>query len=83
MVSAVLAGQAGAQQTSTEDLKKSIDSLRDGILALQNEIQDLKSILAGQPAPPSGVNVLIDVASYPVRGRLDAKLTLIEVSDYQ
>jgi hypothetical protein len=83
MVSAVLAGQAGAQQTSTEDLKRSIESLSDGILTLQSEIQSLKSILAGQLAPPSGVNVLVDVSLYPVRGKPDAKLTLIEVSDYQ
>jgi hypothetical protein len=83
MVSAALAGPAVAQQASTEELKRSIDSLRDGIGVLQSEIQDIKSILAGQLPPPSGVNVLIDIASNPVKGEREARLTLIEVSDYQ
>lgn len=52
VISATLAAPAGAQQTSIEELKKSIDLLRESLRVLQGEIRDIKSMLAGQvPAP--------------------------------
>jgi hypothetical protein len=52
IVSVALAGPAGSQQTSTEELKKSIDSLRERLRALQSEIQDVKGMLARQVRRP-------------------------------
>ena len=72
-----------AQQQSTEDLKKDIEALKETLGAIQKDVQDIKAMLSRQMPPPSGVNVVLDLASNPVKGERAAKLTLVEFSDYQ
>jgi protein-disulfide isomerase len=78
-----LATPAAAQQTTTDDLKKEIDSLRETLKAIQKDLQDIKGMLARQAPPPSGIGVVIDVGNSPFKGERTAKLTLVEFSDYQ
>lgn len=78
-----LAVPAAAQQTSTEDLKKDIDSLRAMLHAMQKDIQEIKGMLARQTPPPSGIGAIIDYGNSPSKGERTAKLTLVEFSDYQ
>ena len=82
MLGAVLAGPAAAQQSSTDDLRKYIESLRKMLEAIKKDIQDIKANM--RPAgPQSPVGVVLDVANNPFRGERTAKLTLVEFSDYQ
>ncbi len=78
-----------AQGTSSEgvnDLKEEIEALKEGQKAIQKELQEIKSLLrarqAPAPAPPPREFVL-DLAGSPFKGDENAKLTLVEFTDYQ
>ena len=78
-----LAVPAAAQQATTDDLKKEIDSLRTMLQSIQKDLQELKGMMARQLPPPSGIGVVIDYGNSPAKGERTAKLTLVEFSDYQ
>jgi protein-disulfide isomerase len=78
-----LAVPASAQQATTDDLKKEIDSLRTMLQAIQKDLQELKGMMARQAPPPSGIGAVIDYGNSPTKGERTAKLTLVEFSDYQ
>ncbi len=80
-----------AQGTSGEgvnDLKEEIEALKEGQKAIQKELQEIKSLLrerqapAQAPAPPPREFVL-DLGGNPFKGDENAKLTLVEFTDYQ
>ncbi len=78
-----------AQGTSSEginDLKEEIEALKEGQKTIQKELQEIKSLLrarqAPAPAPPPREFVL-DLAGSPFKGDENAKLTLVEFTDYQ
>lgn len=72
-----------AQQQAADDLKKDIETLKEGQKAIQKDIQEIKALLQkGQPAQPPQ-SVVLDLGKSPVKGERNAKLTLIEFSDYQ
>ncbi len=78
-----------AQGTSSEgvnDLKEEIEALKEGQKAIQKELQEIKSLLrtrqAPAPAPPPREFVL-DLGGSPFKGDENAKLTLVEFTDYQ
>ena len=81
-LSLALSGAAVAQQPTTDELRREIQSLRDLLQAMQKDIQEIKASVA-RPARPSPVNQVIDVGESPFTGDPGAKLTLIEISDYQ
>src|SRR5262245_38847052 len=78
-----LAMPGSADQTSTEDLKKEIESLKTMIQGIQKDLQDVKGMLARQVPPPTGIGTVLDLGSASVKGEKTAKLTLVEFSDYQ
>ena len=80
---AVLAVPAAAQEATTDDLKKEIDSLRTMLQSIQKDLQELKGMMARQVPPPSGIGAVIDYGNSPSKGERTAKLTLVEFSDYQ
>lgn len=82
-LSLALSGAAAAQQATTDELKKEIQSLREMLQAMQKDIQEIKANTVRPPGPPSPVNQVIDVGQSPFKGDPAAKLTLIEISDYQ
>ena len=72
-----------AQQQSTDDMKKEIESLKEGQKAIQKDLQEIKALLQrAQPASPSE-NVVLELGKSPFKGERNAKLTLVEFSDYQ
>jgi protein-disulfide isomerase len=82
--SIALASACSAQPPAA-DTQKQIDALRAQVTAMQKDLEEIKTLLAplrarqGQPqdAPT------IDLGTRPVKGAASAKLTLVELTDYQ
>ncbi len=78
-----------AQGTSSEgvnDLKEEIEALKEGQKAIQKELQEIKSLLRARQAPapvPPPREFVLDLAGSPFKGDENAKLTLVEFTDYQ
>ena len=95
MLGLVLAQTAAAQSgDELRALGKEVEALKSGQTAIQKDLQEIKSLLqrappAAAPAParpaagaePSDVVVSIDGA--PFKGDKDAKVTVVEFTDYQ
>jgi len=66
-------------------LKKEIQSLKEGQVAIQKDLQEIKNLLRARPAVPPAEpqNIVLSVADAPFKGEKSAKLTLIDFSDYQ
>lgn len=79
--------QPGLTQTSEElkALRKEIETLKQGQSAIHKELQEIKTLLRGRVAtpPPEPQNVVLSVKDDPFKGDKNAKLTLVEFSDYQ
>ena len=78
---------SAAQTTQSDDLKKSIDSLNDTQKAILKELQDIKKLLANPPAARPAADALptapISVTGEPFKGAANAKVAVIEFSDFQ
>lgn len=65
-------------------LKKEVDELKESQKKIQKELQEIKSLLRGRQALPAETrDVVVSVEGEPFRGDKNAKLTLVEFSDYQ
>jgi protein-disulfide isomerase len=77
----------GLAQTTDDlkTLKKDVDALKEGQGAIHKELQEIKGLLQqGRPsaaAPPKEAVVNVDGA--PFKGQKNAKVTLVEFTDYQ
>ena len=75
-----------AEEKPNEDLMKEIESLKVMMQGIQKDLQDVKGMLARQaqavPAQP-GIGTVLDLGGAMAKGEKTAKLTLVEVSDYQ
>jgi len=72
-------------QSSTA-LQKEIDTLKDGQQAIQRDLQEIKTLLrtmsrGGAPAAPQ--NIVLNVADASFKGEKDAKVTIVEYTDFQ
>ena len=73
---------------STEELKalrKDLEELKKGQSAIQKELEAIKSLLQPRQPPPSvqPVNLVLSVDANPFKGDKNARVTLIEFTDYQ
>jgi peptidoglycan hydrolase CwlO-like protein len=64
-------------------LKKEIEALKEGQKAMQKDIQEIKNQLRARQAPPEFKEAIIDLGNNSFKGDKNAKVTLIEFSDYQ
>ena len=87
LVALLLAGTLSAQTTQTDDFTKAIDSLNETQKAILKELQDIKKLLANPPAARPAADVLpsapMDVSKEPFKGAPNAKVAVIEFSDFQ
>src|SRR6266511_4301271 len=78
---------ASAQGTQTDDFKKAIDSLNESQKAILKELQEIHKLLAqqgqGRPAADALPTAPVDIAKEPFKGNPNAKVAIIEFSDYQ
>lgn len=86
LVGFLTAGSAFSQ--SNDELKKDIQALKEGQQAIQKDLQEIKKLIAarpaaGAPAAEQALNAIISVDGDPFKGDKNAKLTLIEFSEYQ
>lgn len=72
-------------------LKKEIESLKQGQAGLKQDLQDIKKLIQNikqAPAAPGGggdvfKEAMINIKGAPIKGDKNAKLVLMEFSDYQ
>ncbi len=75
-------------QTSDEikSLRDEIKALKEGQTAIQKDLQEIKKLLQAKqapPAPPEFKEAVVSIEGGHVKGDKNAKLVLIEFSDYQ
>ena len=80
--------QVGYTQTSKElePIAKDIKSLEEGQKAIQKDVEEIKKILQGLSRPPQETEfkeAVLNIGDDPFKGDENAKLTLVEFSDYQ
>jgi len=67
-----------------KNLSKDVEELKESQKAMQRDLQQIKSILRGlgllEEVPQ---NLFIDISGRPFKGDKNAKLTLMEFSEYQ
>ena len=86
ILTVLLSTQPGMAQPADEvrGLKKEIEELKEGQKAIQKDLQQIKNLLQAQGLlPEEPKNLFLDIVGKPFRGNKDARLTLIEFSEYQ
>jgi hypothetical protein len=79
----------GFTQTSKElkSLREEIKALKEGQTAIQKDLQEIKNLLLrrqAQPqAPPPFKEAVLSIDAGHVKGNKDAKLVMINFSEYQ
>jgi len=63
--------------------KDEVKSLKDGQDGVKKDIQDIKAQLKAKPVPVEFKETVVNVDGDPFKGSKDAKVALIEFSDYQ
>ncbi len=82
----LLSVQPGLSQPSDEvrSLRKEIDELKESQKTIQKDLQQIKGLLQAQGLlPEEPKNLFIDISGKPFKGSKDARLVLIEFSEYQ
>src|SRR5436309_2509191 len=78
---------ARGQTTQSDDLKKSIDSLNETQKLILKELQGIRTLLAQQgqarPAADTLPTTPMDIGKQPFKGAANAKVAIIEFSDFQ
>ncbi len=69
-------------------LKKEIESLKQGQAGLKQDLQEIKKLIRAikqAPAEPGGEfkEAIINIKGAPIRGGKNARLVLMEFTDYQ
>jgi len=81
--------QPGFGQTSEElkSLREEIKALKQGQTAIQKDLQEIKNLLQTRPAQPQGPppfkEAVVSIDAGHVKGRREAKLVMIDFSEYQ
>ena len=77
----------GFGQTSKElkSLREEIKALKEGQTAIQKDLQEIKNLLlTRQPqAPPPFKEAVVSIDAGHIKGDKDAKLVMIDFSEYQ
>jgi protein-disulfide isomerase len=79
---AVVAAQTAGESSDVAALRKEIEALKARQQALEQQVGQLLAAL-NQARDPQPQNVAINVANAPFKGKPDAKVTMIEFSDFQ
>jgi protein-disulfide isomerase len=96
LISGLAVHAADKKQDDIAALKKQIEALAAGQAAIQKQLEEIRTLLKERPAavaaaapaptgPPPGPapGVLVAAASAPAKGPANARVTIVEFSDYQ
>ncbi len=85
LLSTPLRAQQDPMRQELNALQKQMDDLRETQKSVQKDLQEIKAFLQGRAAPSNlpPTNLTVSVDDNPFKGDKNAKLTLIEFSDYQ
>ncbi len=79
--------QPALSQKPDEDLraiKKDLQSLKEGQANIQKELREIKNLLQTKQAQPAKTqNIIMSVEGAHFKGEKNAKVTLLEFSDFQ
>jgi hypothetical protein len=78
--------ELGFPQTSDElkSLRKEMDEMKETQKAIQKDLQEIKSVLRARGLlEEDPQNLFIDISGRPFKGNKNARLVLIEFSEYQ
>ena len=82
--------QPGFAQPSEDlkNLRKDVDTLKEGQKAIQSDLQEIKSLLRARPAAAAApaaapLEAVLSLDGAPVKGEKSAKVALVEFTDYQ
>jgi len=71
-------------QSDLEAIRKEIETLKKNQANLQKELDSIKKAMRGRRRTPAAFKpVVLNVGGDPYKGNLNAKLTLIDFSDFQ
>lgn len=82
----LLSAQYSVAQPANEvrSLRKEVEELKESQKVIQKDLQQIKSLLQAQGLlPEEPKNLFMSIAGKPFKGNKDARLTLIEFSEYQ
>jgi len=89
-VSVLLAGAPAAAQSSDEvkELRRELEAIKHGQEQLQRDVQEIKALLrapraAAPTPPPAPQNVVLTLDGDPAKGDRNARVVLVEFTDYQ
>ena len=71
---------------SDQSLQQEIKALKEGQQAIQKDLQEIKTLLRnarGGGAPATPQNVVLNIDGGQIHGEKDAKVTLVEYTDFQ
>ena len=73
------------QNKDLQQLKKQVESLKQGQAEMQRELKEIKSLLQAlqQSISSKPREVVLNVENLPFKGEQNARLTIVEFSDYQ
>ena len=79
---------AFAQTKTTPDdeikaLRQEIEAVKAGQTAIQKDLLEIKNLLRTRPAGQPPRDIVLDIADVPAKGPKDAKVVLVEFSDFQ
>lgn len=72
-----------AQQMSTDELRKEIETLSQKMDTMDKDLQDIKGLLQNRMRVTPPQQTVLDLGNRPSRGDSTAKLTMVEFLDYQ
>lgn len=79
----LLSPSAPAQQASVDDLKKEIETLDQNVKTMQQDLQEIKTLLQNKVKIAPVQPAVLNLSNRPSRGESNAKLTLVEFLDYE
>ncbi len=77
--------QTSCQSEDLRGIREELKNLVEVEKGIQKELQDIKAAVGSRqaPAPSEPQNVVLDIDKAPFKGKKDAKITLVEFSDFQ
>jgi protein-disulfide isomerase len=71
-------------QREVSSLRKEIETLNSGQVAMRNDMNEMRDLLRRAPTQPAAPrDIMLTVGDAPFKGNANAKLTLVEFTDYE